>query len=180
MKTIKTTTTAILMTVAVSLAGQHDFDQTAYLYADEVSHTSENPNALNEDYHLIRKFESAMTVGAHALESADCETAADAYELAAKLSPESVEANFGAGISRYLSGNVESARLHFISALKLDPDHAQSHFGLARVQIQTGALRDVCEHLRYAVSGGLEEARTLMDRYCDETPDEAAGDYRDF
>ena len=181
MKTVKTTIIAILLASAGSLAGQQEFDQTAYLYsAGSETSVSTKSVTVKENYSAKAEFTLSFSQAASAFENANFEHAAELYESAAALSPRSIESHVGAGVSRYLSGNNALARIHFISALKLDPDHAESHFGLARVQIETGDFADVCEHLRYAVAGGLEEARAVMDQYCDETQAEARGDYRDF
>ena len=181
MKTIRPIITVILIVAAGSLPAQHYFEQTAYLDWTEKSMDQRKATIPdNNGRSAKQQFANAMTVADAAAADFEHEAAADLYEFAAGVFPGSVEAHCGAGISRYLSGNIELARLHFISALKSDPDHARSHFGLAQVQIQTGAISDVCEHLRFAFKGGVGEARNLMDRYCTETQTDATGDYRDF
>lgn len=184
MKTIKTTISAFLIVLAGALAGQsvqHGFDETAFLdVPEEARQASENPKTANREYTAKQKFDHAMAEASTAMIRSNYVAAVGWYEFAALNSPHSVDANFGAGLAHYLSGNLALAGAYFISALRLSPDHAESHFGLARVQIESGNHSDVCEHLSFAIAGGLEGAQALRNQYCRETQAEARGDYRGF
>lgn len=184
MNTIKTTISAFLMFLASALAGQsvqHNFDDTAFLDVSEGAiQASEPPETVPKGSTAKHKFDNAMDEASAAMGRLNYRAAVGWYEVAALSSPHSVDANFGAGLAHFLSGNMEVAGSYFISALKLSPDHAESHFGLAQVQVASGNNTDVCEHLRFAIAGGLEEAQSLNNQYCRETQTEARGDYRGF
>ncbi len=88
------------------------------------------------------------------------------YNKAIQKNPKNAIAYVMRGSLKEVHNDYFGAMEDFTKALEIKPDYAEAYFHLGKLKIKNNEIPEACMHLKKAFELGLTRAKSLIDKYC--------------